>query len=203
MPRLKRKLEEACTTCGHFHDVRSRVRASGRRRVLVGPIDGARCPGGCLLAFPRFSPLSLSKPPPPPKHTHATHKQYEGGEPCSICGHTLARASTPTASLPAAARPGRVGPALWFGSYEVGARPNLLTSLGVTRVVSLVPGDGGALYPHSLAYTLLPPDEPDLAHAVAVIGEKREKERERDERGRGAEPHHLKNTLTLTPTPHL
>ena len=99
-----------------------------------------------------------------------------------MCGHTLAAPSpacTSAPSVPAAgAPPGRAAPRLWIGSYANAARPAALRSLGVTHVLSLVPG-GGALYPLSFTYACMPPGNPDLAAAVGTIGEDKKAEAER------------------------
>lgn len=84
-----------------------------------------------------------------------------------MCGHTLAAGPSITAA--AAPRPARVAPGLFFGSYECAARPGVLASLGITRVLSLVPG-GGALYPHSVKYEILDVDAPDYGAACGMIG---------------------------------
>ena len=156
---------------------------SGRRASAARARRGA----APLLASP--SPPSLLSLPP---------RQYEGGEPCGVCGHTLAAPSPPCTATPsvptAGAPPGRVGPGLWFGSYANAANPSVLRSLGVARILSLVPG-GGELYPHSFTYTVLQPGNPDLGEAVAAIGKREEEEdeseegRQRGTRARPAPPH--------------
>ena len=110
----KRPREEACATCGHVHDVSERGGEEQAGRVASAVNRAISTPSLLLPLLP----------------------QYEGGEPCSICGHTL----SPAVAAPprAAARPGAMpGGRVFFGSYANAARCDLLKGMGVTHVVNV------------------------------------------------------------------
>lgn len=79
------------------------------------------------------------RPPFPPAPPPPSPSQYAGGEPCSICGHTLALSAPPRA----ATRPGEATPRVLFGSYDNAAMCDLLKSLGVTHVLNVSERKGG------------------------------------------------------------
>ena len=61
--------------------------------------------------------------------------QYENGEPCSICGHTLTVADP---SQKASAYPSAILPQfLYLGSYDNAARSELLKTLGITHILNV------------------------------------------------------------------
>lgn len=62
--------------------------------------------------------------------------QYEGGEPCSVCGHRLA---PPTAnSQRASAFPSAVLPSfLYLGSYDHASRSDALKMLEITHILNV------------------------------------------------------------------
>ena len=61
--------------------------------------------------------------------------QYENGEPCSVCGHTLTVADP---SLRASAYPSAILPQfLYLGSYDNAARSELLKTLGITHILNV------------------------------------------------------------------
>ena len=64
--------------------------------------------------------------------------QYEGGEPCSVCGHRLA---PPTAtSQRASAFPSAVLPHfLYLGSYDHASRSDALKMLEITHILNVRP----------------------------------------------------------------
>lgn len=80
--KVKREREEACSTCGHYHD-------------------------------------------------------YEGGEPCKVCGHVLAVAAAgrPETVMPTTVIPGF----LYLGSYDTASRQELLKAMQITDVLNTVP----------------------------------------------------------------
>ncbi|GBF92534.1 hypothetical protein Rsub_05148 [Raphidocelis subcapitata] len=78
----KREREEACSTCGHYHD-------------------------------------------------------YEGGEPCKVCGHVLTTAASgrPESVMPTTVVPGF----LYLGSYDTASRQELLKAMQITDILNTVP----------------------------------------------------------------
>ena len=64
--------------------------------------------------------------------------QYEGGEPCSVCGHRLA---FPTAnSQRASAFPSAILPSfLYLGSYDHASRSDALKMLEITHILNVSP----------------------------------------------------------------
>ena len=61
--------------------------------------------------------------------------QYENGEPCSVCGHTLTVADP---SQTASAYPSTILPQfLYLGSYDNAARSELLKTLGITHILNV------------------------------------------------------------------
>lgn len=66
--------------------------------------------------------------------------QYEGGEPCSICGHVMIaeggrghESCMPTTILPGF---------LYLGSYDTASRQELLKAIGVTHILNVSCGKG-------------------------------------------------------------
>lgn len=62
--------------------------------------------------------------------------QYEGGEPCSVCGHRLV---TPDTTSPkASALPSNILPQfLYLGSYDNASRSELLKTVGITHILNV------------------------------------------------------------------
>ena len=62
--------------------------------------------------------------------------QYEGGEPCSVCGHRLS--DTDAASQKASAYPSNIIPQfLYLGSYDNASRSELLKTVGITHILNV------------------------------------------------------------------
>ncbi len=62
--------------------------------------------------------------------------QYEGGEPCSVCGHRLVpgqTAQTRPSALPIEILPGF----LYLGSYDHASRSELLKAVGVSYILNV------------------------------------------------------------------
>ncbi len=64
--------------------------------------------------------------------------QYEGGEPCKICGHRLVKMEervlpTETSAFPTEILPGF----LYLGSYDNASRSELLKAMGVTHILNV------------------------------------------------------------------
>eukprot|EP00882_Tetradesmus_deserticola_P019594 GHRQ01021100.1.p1 GENE.GHRQ01021100.1~~GHRQ01021100.1.p1 ORF type:complete len:171 (-),score=19.53 GHRQ01021100.1:412-924(-) len=66
--------------------------------------------------------------------------QYEGGEPCSICGHVMipAAARDHDSCMPTTILSGF----LYLGSYDTASRQELLKALGITHVLNVSCGQG-------------------------------------------------------------
>eukprot|EP00882_Tetradesmus_deserticola_P033731 GHRQ01038556.1.p1 GENE.GHRQ01038556.1~~GHRQ01038556.1.p1 ORF type:complete len:156 (+),score=34.49 GHRQ01038556.1:333-800(+) len=84
--------------------------------------------------------------------------QYEGGEPCSICGHVMipAAARDHDSCMPTTILSGF----LYLGSYDTASRQELLKALGITHVLNTVP-TCPALYKNTFTYhtvELAPPE---------------------------------------------
>lgn len=115
----KREREEACSICGHYHDVSTSD--SGRRVAHVARSPPPRASGAfsVLIAASLFGDAvhTCSSARPHPRHTQTLHSswctlclalQYEGGEPCKVCGHVLAvsTAGRPETVMPTTVVPG-------------------------------------------------------------------------------------------------
>lgn len=62
--------------------------------------------------------------------------QYEAGEPCTICGHTLAR--TEGSANKGSAFPTEILPGfLYLGSYDNASRSELLKTVGITHILNV------------------------------------------------------------------
>ncbi len=62
--------------------------------------------------------------------------QYEGGEPCSVCGHRLVIPDT--TSPKASALPSNILPQfLYLGSYDNASRSELLKTVGITHILNV------------------------------------------------------------------
>lgn len=62
--------------------------------------------------------------------------QYEGGEPCTVCGHTLARhdgSANKSSAFPTEILPGF----LYLGSYDNASRSELLKTVGITHILNV------------------------------------------------------------------
>lgn len=102
----------------------------------------------CYCAFPSRTlvscPLSHSScavaTPTTSTHQH-TLKQYEGGEPCSICGHVMLPpgAAQHESCMPATIISGF----LYLGSYDTASRQDLLKAMGITHVLNVRAAAGG------------------------------------------------------------
>ena len=64
--------------------------------------------------------------------------QYEGGEPCSICGHVMIPAGGRghESCMPTTILPGF----LYLGSYDTASRQELLKAIGVTHILNVSSG---------------------------------------------------------------
>ena len=92
----------------------------------------ARC--SAQLVAPR-RPRSAPASP----HLHPSHKpatlQYEGGEPCKVCGHVLAAS---TAGRPETVMPTTVVAGfLYLGSYDTASRQELLKAMQITDILNV------------------------------------------------------------------
>jgi hypothetical protein len=67
-------------------------------------------------------------------------RQYEGGEPCKICGHVLtaAAAGRPETVMPTTVVPGF----LYLGSYDTASRQELLKAMQITDILNVSGGRG-------------------------------------------------------------
>lgn len=62
--------------------------------------------------------------------------QYEGGEPCTVCGHTLAQhddSADKSSAFPTEILPGF----LYLGSYDNASRSELLKTVGITHILNV------------------------------------------------------------------
>lgn len=65
--------------------------------------------------------------------------QYENGEPCAVCGHTLAQLQTTPAAI--SAFPSDILPGfLYLGSYDNAARSELLKAQGISHILNVRAG---------------------------------------------------------------
>lgn len=86
-------------------------------------------------------PLLTLLPCPSCYPSHAVYNcpqnlvQYEGGEPCSICGHVMLPIGTAhhESCMPATIISGF----LYLGSYDTASRQDLLKSLGITHILNV------------------------------------------------------------------
>lgn len=103
---VKRCREEACPVCAHFHDV-----------------------SACCVSV-LFINLSVAL------CLRCDGMQYEGGEPCTTCGHvyTKAEGAVQRASkFPSEIVPGRV----FLGSFDNASRVELLKAMGITHILNV------------------------------------------------------------------
>lgn len=63
--------------------------------------------------------------------------QYEGGEPCKVCGHVLTITTTgrPETVMPTTVVPGF----LYLGSYDTASRQELLKAMQITDILNVSP----------------------------------------------------------------
>ncbi len=73
------------------------------------------------------------------------HAQFEGMEPCSVCGHVLNQNEKKKFEtvLPTAIIPGF----LYLGSYDTASRSEILKAMAITHILNVGPG-GGGVKPH-------------------------------------------------------
>ncbi|KAL3849024.1 hypothetical protein ACJIZ3_010906 [Penstemon smallii] len=85
------------------------------------------------------------------------YHKYEEGEVCGVCGHRIAVVSDKSASP--SAFPSEILPEfLFLGSYDNAARPELLKTQGISRVLNTVPACQN-LYKNSFTYHCLQDDK--------------------------------------------
>ena len=104
----KRAREEPCAICGHWHDVSSSESPVLLYRTVV------------LKEICDFR----------------YDVQYEAGEPCTVCGHTLARtddSANRNSAFPTEILPGF----LYLGSYDNASRSELLKTVGITHILNV------------------------------------------------------------------
>lgn len=67
--------------------------------------------------------------------------QYEGGEPCSECGHRLITPEERGISpAEASVKPAEILPGfLFLGSYDTASRSELLKAMGITHILNVRP----------------------------------------------------------------
>lgn len=68
---------------------------------------------------------------------HAIVTQYEGGEPCSVCGHRLQRSSEAPTVAPATVPTPILQGWLYLGSYDTASRSDLLRAMGITHILNV------------------------------------------------------------------
>ena len=105
--KSKREREEACPVCQHYHDVRPNAcERCGRHSLTSG--------------FHR---------------TDQVPAQWEGGETCTVCGHTSKSTDqlAKEGALPCEIIPGT----LYLGSHDHASRISLLKALGVTHILNV------------------------------------------------------------------
>ena len=67
----------------------------------------------------------------------AAPSQYEGGVPCSVCGHRLQQPTTDQGQQPSA-YPSEILPGfLYLGNYDNASRCELLKALDVTHILNV------------------------------------------------------------------
>ncbi|KAK9818092.1 hypothetical protein WJX72_007127 [[Myrmecia] bisecta] len=92
---------------------------------------------------------------------------YEGGEPCSTCGHKLVPTNIQSPSM--SAFPTEIIPGfLYLGSYDNAARLELLKALGVTHILNTVPSCQ-ALYKNSFTYLTVASTPPDFEECFRFL----------------------------------
>ncbi len=67
-------------------------------------------------------------------------RQYEGGEPCSVCGHRLQHSSEAPAAAPAIVPAPILQGFLYLGSYDVASRSELLKAMSITHILNVSVG---------------------------------------------------------------
>ncbi|MFS7995380.1 putative protein-tyrosine-phosphatase [Helianthus anomalus] len=94
------------------------------------------------------------------------YHKYEEGEVCGICGHRMP-VGVEKSLIQVSAFPSEILPEmLYLGSYDNASRSELLKTLGISRVLNVVPACQN-LYKNSFTYHCLP-DSPTLAFDDAV-----------------------------------
>ncbi|CAD7700828.1 unnamed protein product [Ostreobium quekettii] len=68
------------------------------------------------------------------------YHDYEGGVPCSVCGHVLSPAPAPAPTTPIKEPSLILQDFLYLGGYDASSRCELLKAYGVSHVLNLVPG---------------------------------------------------------------
>ena len=93
----------------------------------------------------RRQQLSGCSSPVTPAHA----AQYENGEPCAVCGHTLTVADSSGQKV--SAYPSTILPQLlYLGSYDNASRSELLKTLGITHILNVRSPGCHARSPRSL-----------------------------------------------------
>lgn len=95
------------------------------------------------------------------------YHDYEGGEPCTICGHVMVKQDKrnqqdsvlPTAIIPAF---------LYLGSYDTASRAELLKAMSITHILNTVP-DCQPLYKNTFTYHTVSCAPPSFEECFAFI----------------------------------
>lgn len=122
--KTKREREEACYICGHYHDVR----------------PGSTAPHTSVLEFMSDSAASMNRRCGGTQSMNADLRialsQYEGGVPCSVCGHRLQN-TTEKGQQPSA-YPSEILPGfLYLGNYDNASRCELLKAMDITHILNV------------------------------------------------------------------
>jgi dual specificity MAP kinase phosphatase len=95
------------------------------------------------------------------------YHDYEGGEPCGICGHRLLETTEklpPSSALPTEILPGF----LYQGSYDHASRSELLKTVGITHILNTVP-KCQVLYKNSFKYHTTQESPPPFEECFAFL----------------------------------
>lgn len=89
------------------------------------------------------------------------YHDYEGGEPCSVCGHRLEAKQDVVHSAPRTAPSAILANWLYLGSFDVASRCEMLKMLGISHVLNTVPTSSN-LYTTSFTYHTVSSTPPDF-----------------------------------------
>jgi len=94
------------------------------------------------------------------------YHNYEGGEPCSVCGHVMAACERKNneAVIPTAVIPGF----LYLGSYDTASRSELLKAMAITHILNTVPSCQ-ALFKNTFQYHTVSSTPPDFKECYEFI----------------------------------
>lgn len=95
------------------------------------------------------------------------YHKFEEGEVCGICGHRVPDVSEKGSTIQVSAFPSEILPEfLFLGSYDNASRAELLKTLGISRILNIVPACQN-LYKNSFTYHCLQDDQ-NLAFDDAI-----------------------------------